>query len=177
VDFSDYLAKGNWEKHIPVTLTIRTPLNGCMTNPGDTLVSVTRNLFFTETALNIMPAGTNHVVYQGYFSHDPDKEVTLEYINKTNGDFRGFKSPNFLTVGLPVVDTFFSRNCMGVAGCSNYLHFIQTVSNPETCAPLGYVPLKIEWIMLNGINKLKAIYTLKSSKGINHFEFIGDKIK
>jgi hypothetical protein len=177
VDFSDYLAAGNWEKHIPITLTIRTPLNGCMTHPEDTLITVSRSLFFTEKALIMMPTGVNHVIYKGYFTHEPNKEATIQYIDKTTGDFRGFKPPNFLTVGLPVVDTFFSRRCMGLEGCSNYLHSISIVSNPETCAPLGYVPLRAEWIMLDGIDRIKVIYVLKNSNDVKRFEFIGRKVK
>ena len=177
VDFSDYLNAGNWEKHISITLTIRTPMNTCMTNPEDTLVTVTRNLYFTESILNIMPMGVNHVIYKGYFKHEPENEATIEFIKKSTGDFKGYKPPHFLTVGIPDTDTFFSRNCMGLQGCANYLHSVQIITNPETCSPLDYVPLRTEWIMINGINKIKLIYLLKNSNDVKRFEFIGDKIK
>jgi hypothetical protein len=48
VDFSDYLNAGNYEKYIPITLTIRTPLNSCMTNLEDTVIKVKREIFFTQ---------------------------------------------------------------------------------------------------------------------------------
>ena len=47
VGFQNWVAQGNWEKQIPVTLTIRTPYNGCM-NINDTLVKVTRNIMLSQ---------------------------------------------------------------------------------------------------------------------------------
>jgi hypothetical protein len=72
VNFSDYLRDKGWERHIPITLTIRTPINSCLSNAKDTLVSVTRELFFTQKPILLLEDGETSVKYKGYFTPEPN---------------------------------------------------------------------------------------------------------
>jgi hypothetical protein len=77
VDFSDYLDAGNWETHIPITLTIRTPMNHCMTNMVDTLIKVTRELFFTKKRHHPFFNDSGKSVLEGYLLENPEEKFTI----------------------------------------------------------------------------------------------------
>jgi hypothetical protein len=121
VDFSDYLRDNGWERHIPITLTIRTPLNSCMTHPEDTLIRVTRKLFFTEKHVGSLFKSfvDNEDVYKGVLNNIPNSEI--RFILKTSGRFRGYTAPHYLMVGLPHIDTLaFPSKCNWAEVCESF---------------------------------------------------------
>jgi hypothetical protein len=137
VDFSNYLDAGNYEKYIPITLTIRTPLNSCMTHPGDTLIKVTREIFFTQKKYHPYISDSSFSVFEGFLIDNPN--VTFKI--RTSGDneewykkLRTFGNRRFL-IGFPFADTIlmpwdiFVKN-----GCGNFKHWREvTISyqNPQ----------------------------------------------
>jgi hypothetical protein len=143
VDFSDYLNAGNWEKHIPVTLTIKTPLNGCMTNAEDTVITVNRKLFFTNKRIsNIYPRTTLpkdsliEIKYKGYLNSNPSNvftfKITKVFQNYYNGYYIGGLA--YFYVGLPFADSIMVPRSVSAKGCGNFKHSIlltDRFNNPE----------------------------------------------
>lgn len=175
IDFSDYLSDNGWERHIPITLTIRTPMNSCLTNLKDTLVSVTRELFFTQKPIHLLEPGETAVKYKGYFAHEPNKEVVMEFIQLETGSFRGINAPVFITVGLPNIDSLAFRNCRSEA-CSNYKHSITKVLLPYLCEPLGINPLLSEWVFIKGRSEIYRMFEFEKENKKIRYEFHGTKM-
>jgi len=180
VNFTDYLNDNGWERYIPITLTIRTPLNSCLTNPKDTLVSVTRELFFTQKQLQFRKANEKVTKFKGYFVGNENKEVLLSFIWLENDErFRGV-SASLLTVGFPFQDTLMSplAHC-GYENCQNYFHYRVRFLNISTC---GYPPeitgylTESETLFLGSENKIKMISIFNKPTGIERYEFIGERI-
>jgi hypothetical protein len=133
VDFSDYLAAGNWEKHIPVTLTIRTPLNTCMTNPEDTLINITRNLYFSNKRYsNFYPRTTLpkdsliEKTFTGYLTNNPSKLFTFKIIKVFENYYDGYSIQGlaYFFVGLPFADSIMIPRDVSMKSCGNYRHSI-----------------------------------------------------
>lgn len=126
VDFSDYLNAGNYEKYIPVTLTIRTPLNNCMTHPEDTLIKVTREIFFTEKFYHPFRTDTIFSIFEGFLLDNPNEIFRV----RTAGDneqwykkLRTFGFRRFL-IGFPFADTILMPWDIFVKNeCSNFKHW------------------------------------------------------
>lgn len=137
VSFYDYLQENGWETYIPVTLTIRTPLNSCLENPKDTLVTVTRNLFFTLNAFSLSDIDKPKK-YRGFFTSNPEKEVVLEtYWNKKS--FRGETPSHWLIIGLPIADTLMlpEDGCGFRSSCGSYTHGVVRWERTEVCSWVG----------------------------------------
>jgi hypothetical protein len=136
ISFYDELQENGWERSIPVTLTIRTPLNSCLDNPKDTFKVVTRELFFTNsrggTAIFIDDVNKK---FKGYFTSQPNEEVILETIYD-KGMFRGETPPHWLIVGLPIADTLKlpELGCGLVDGCGSYTHGIVKWERTSVCS-------------------------------------------
>jgi hypothetical protein len=177
VNFSDYLRDKGWERHIPITLTIRTPINSCLTNPKDTLVSITRELFFTPKPILLLENGETSVKYKGYFAHEPNKEVVMEYIQLQTGEFRGLKAPIFLTVGIPNIDTFVvPKNCPAQF-CYNYKHQRWRVVDVNLCSPnISNYYYASEWIFSNNRHHIIERLELHPPNRKLIYEFHGTKI-
>jgi hypothetical protein len=121
VDFSDYLRTNSWETWIPITLTIRTPINDCLKSEDETIKTVTRNLFFTENQIAGLFTGfTNkEEVYIGTLNDNPNPKISL--IQQVSGDFRGYSAPLYLMIGLPHIDTLvFPTKCNWSEGCESF---------------------------------------------------------
>ena len=176
ISFYDYLQQGNWESSIPVTLTVRTPYNACWENPKDTLITVTRELFFTQEQLNFW--GNDSIAsYKGYISYGSTikEEVEVTYINQQEKYFRGISPPLTLIVGLPVIDTLLlpKRNC-GHEFCRNFKHQKTKYFNVETCSdsPFTNYMTDMEWIFIDRERHIKQIFLFKDSPSL---EFTGVK--
>ena len=185
IDFSEYLNLGNhWESHIPITLTIRTPPNGCLTNPGDTLITVTRELFFTNERQTLYAWNDSLREYDtiarflGTFKSNPDDEVVLEYRYITEGKFRGVEPPYVLITGFPSIDTLMPpRDCFS-GGCSNYKHSKVIIYNPNDCRYkelANYVKSNDQILSEQG-KKLKTIYVFEKPSGRETYEFNGVRL-
>lgn len=133
VDFSDYLNAGNWEKHIPVTLTIKTPLNSCMETPRDTLVTVTRNLYFTgKRYSNFYPRTTLPVdsviekSFTGYLTNNPADTFTFKITKIIQNYYDGYNISGlaYFFVGLPFADSIMIPRDVSMKGCGNYRHVL-----------------------------------------------------
>jgi hypothetical protein len=133
VDFSDYLNAGNWEKHISITLTIRTPMNTCMTNPEDTLVTVTRSLYFTNKRyLKIFPRTTlpkdslTEIKYIGHLTSNPSKIFTFKVVKVFQNYYDGYSIQGlaYFYVGLPFADSIMIPRDVSMKSCGNYRHGI-----------------------------------------------------
>ncbi|HBH05591.1 MAG TPA: hypothetical protein DDX92_03190 [Flavobacteriales bacterium] len=122
IEFGPHIAKYGWETWLPITLTIRTPPNGCLTNPGDTLISVTRELFFTEKALKLYKEGEDTAIFKGYFEDDPNGEAIIQYIRINEGSIGGVAAPTTAIVGVPFVDTLVYPRICYFDNCANHLH-------------------------------------------------------
>jgi hypothetical protein len=182
VDFSDYLLDKGWEQWISVTLSVRTPINECLSNPKDTLVSVTRELFFTEKTIPWRPLGK----YKGYFTNDPNNEVTIEFLRLSNWNIRKIEYEVFLTTGLPNIDTFMYPFGCPERGCTNFKHRILRFTQTQVCETPGGVNLaalsnnlsQTEVIKLDGtLNLIKCIWLFDKPNGVERFEFVGEKIE
>lgn len=179
IDFGDYLRDNGWERWIPIKLTIRTPMNSCLTNPKDTLVSITRELFFTQKPILLLEPGETSVKYKGYFTHEPNKEVVMEFIQLDTGSFRGVPAPVFLTLGIPNLDTVMAPKSSGNAvGCFNYKssNFRYLTPNNINSKLTNYWSA-IENIFINNTRE-KIIRKFKFSppSGELNYEFHGTKI-
>jgi hypothetical protein len=181
VDFSTYLRDNGWERHVPVTLTIRTPLNNCMQNQEDTLKTVKRDLFFTMIPLRYRINDEKVTKFKGYFVGNESKEVILEFIRLDHGEeFRGV-SARSLRVGFPFQDTVMSPwNSCGTEKCQNYLHYRVKFFNITTC---GYSPeltgylSEFESLFIGNENKIKEVYYFNKPSGLERYEFIGERME
>ncbi len=185
VDFSDYLRDNGWETWIPITLTIRRPMNSCLENPKDTLVSVTRELFFTENSVPIIEAGKSTIIYNGYFSHNSSKLETIQFIQATDWLSKRIDFPVYLTIGLPGIDTFLFPTGCSSDWCATYKHSIIRLNNTRNCETSNRVNLsnlsnnlqQLETIRLDGVKKLKFIWVFDKPTGIERYEFIGTRVE
>jgi len=67
VDFSDYLRDNGWETWIPITLTVRTPMNECLKSQEETVKTVTRELFLQRTDFGLLKKGKPLLFIKGIF--------------------------------------------------------------------------------------------------------------
>ncbi len=121
VDFHDYLRDNGWETSIPVSLTIRTPMNECLRSEDETVKTVTRELFFTEKQIAGLFRGINdsEEKFIGTLNGVPNSEIKL--IQKSSGSFRGYTAPIYLMIGLPHIDTLvFPSKCNWFEGCESF---------------------------------------------------------
>lgn len=160
VDFSDYLNAGNWEKHIPVTLTIRTPMNACMTHFEDTLVQSSRLLFFTEKMpSNIYPRQTlpkdslTERVYRGYLLDDPSNVFQIRIIKVFQNSYKGWSTGGlaYFCVGLPFADSIMIPRDVSMKGCGNYKHLLLLTNrfNDSKFSMLTHHLSRIDYITLS----------------------------
>jgi hypothetical protein len=186
VDFSDYLRLNGWETRIPISLTVRTPMNECLVNPEDTLVTVTRELFFTRKTDNFFQNGETSAKYQGYFKSNPNELVVVEFTQVESWKSKGIDFSTYLTIGLQGVDTFMFPSGCPAEGCSNTKHSIVRFTQTQRCetpsgidlADLSNNLLQSELLQLNGTaDKIKHIWLFDKPTGIERFEFIGEKIE
>ncbi len=132
VDFSDYLDAGNWESSVPVTLTIKTPINACMTDLKDTLINVTRNLFFTKTNYSMYPRQTfpkdsvTEIKYRGYLISDRSQVFEFKITKVLQNYYKGYYIGGlaYFYVGLPFADSIMLPRDNYAEFCSNYKHII-----------------------------------------------------
>lgn len=122
IGFGDYLRDNGWERWIPIKLTIRTPLNSCLTNLRDTLVTVERKLFFTEKRIAGLFIGITEreEKFVGTLNGVPNSEIKL--IQKRSGSFIGYTTPIYLMIGLPHIDTLaFPSKYSWFESCESFL--------------------------------------------------------
>lgn len=122
VDFENYRMQGNWNALIPITLNVHRPLDGCIANAADTLVSETRNLIFLETGNVLLTDNDDSLIYEGYFEETPNVKSMLKYYRVKQGVFRGNTAPYTLVVGYPGTDTLIwaTASCGDPEVCINY---------------------------------------------------------
>jgi len=178
VDFSNYLSKGNWESHITVTLTIRSPINSCLKNPSDTLVVTSRELFFTEQTLNLYLNQDTSARFKGYFTNDKDKEVVLEFTYFKKGNYQGFKGPFALMIGAPFMDTIMAPYNCHREGCRNYRHirqYVYTVENCDNKVESHYLKSR-DFIYYDEGNTLILVFEFSPPEGRETRKFIGERL-
>ncbi len=179
ISFYSHLQQGNWEAYIPVTLTIKRPLDNCLANPADTLVTGTRNIFFTEHSLMKIYDKDTPIVFQGYLEDAPDKEVVLTYFWLPK--FRNH-SDSYLVTGYPFADTLliFSNSCGNLGACGNYREYIVKYivkSSSEYCITAhltGYLT-ELRYYKYNN-TKIKITRVCDTPNGLKTIVFIGEKI-
>jgi hypothetical protein len=133
VDFSDYLRLNGWETRIPISLTVRTPMNECLRSEDEMLKTVTRELFFTNNQLALGGEFKDTLTtWEGTYDNNDEIEE-FKLITVENGTYRGYQAPFTLIVGLPHKDTImWPKNCFRQV-CKNYKHTIYEVPVPENC--------------------------------------------
>lgn len=103
LSFSAWLQQGHWMEPIPITLTIRRSNSACLEKPSDTLIKITRNIWFTQNIIN-------WTSFEGYYENSPNTKLTITKIDCKGGNFRGVdfgsNGSYSLWVGLPTNDTF-----------------------------------------------------------------------
>ena len=173
VNFSNYLNQGNWESSIPITLTVRTPLNACWENPDDTLVTMTRELFFTLEEPDLWGDDTL-IYYKGYFSGSNNESILTYYRSPSKG-FRGVTPPVTLLIGTPLRDTLMlpKGNC-AFEVCYNFIHVKAIFHNVSQCsyATLTNYMTELDRIFIDRERHIKQIFHFKDSPSL---EFTGVK--
>lgn len=182
IDFSDYIREVGWETHIPITLTIVTPPNECLNDLNDTIITVTRNLFFSKKVNGIY--GVDDTIRRsliGYLVDDPNNIFELDIYPFSSGyfnyEFLGGVPKFFL--GFPFADSILLPHGGAVLRCQNFKHVILTYYNRSPHSS------KIE-ALSKGLIKVDFIYRKldewsiilefdeKSKLGTKHF--IGRKL-
>ncbi len=154
IDFSDYLRQVGWETHIPITLTIVTPPNECLNDLNDTIITVTRNLFFTRKLVHFFSRqDTISYHFRGYLVDEPKNEFDLEIYSHNSGyyqhNFLG-GNPKFF-VGFPFADSILFPESNTIS-CHNFKHLL-CLFHPD------YLKFRSELI-------------LRLTKGLIKYEFI-----
>lgn len=175
ISFYDYLRDNGWERHIPVTLTIRTPINSCLTNPQDTLITVTRELFFTEKMIAGLFSGIidSVQVYKGNLNGVPNSVIKLIQIN--SGSFRGYTSPIYLMVGLPNVDTLvFPSKCNWNEGCESFRQIHVKYLTYQSCMEdVSFHLSESNHLFSSDRNRLELNLVFDPPEGRKEFNFKG----
>jgi len=102
VSFGSWLSQGNWEKQIPVNLTIKTPYNGCM-DIKDTLVKVTRNIMLSQ---NYYGFGVLYGRWDNQNFNDTFKMAVTKEIKFFKGMELSFFGTYSVFINAPFSDTF-----------------------------------------------------------------------
>ena len=178
IDFSEYLNLGNhWESHIPITLTIRTPPNGCLTNPADTLITVRRELFFTRKQLAGLFSGLedDSETYKGYFTNAPNTEIKLKFIQINSREWRGYTPPMYLITGLPHIDTLaMPFKCTGIEYCGTYRQIHARFGFYNSCMEdVAYYLSESNNLFTNGREKLQLELIFDPPEGRIQYSFEG----
>jgi hypothetical protein len=134
VDFSDYLRLNGWETRIPISLTVRTPMNECLQSEDETVKTITRELFFTNERWNIYKQGKEMALFEGYYTSEPGKKAFLKIEYVRDGNFRGIDAPYGLTTGFPSIDTLMGNKDCPIDGCNNFIHRKIISLYPENCS-------------------------------------------
>lgn len=181
LSFENNLNENGWERSIAVTLIIRTPFSSCLANPEDTLIFVTRNLFFTQKSSGIFrdDIGADKS-FKGYFDSEPEKEVILKtYYNRTF-DFRGETPGHWLIVGLPTVDTLMlpEGGCGYLSGCGSYVHSYYRWERTSVCSWVELTKYITDFEILQDYSRDKVTLRFRSTvPGHEFYEvFIGEEV-
>jgi hypothetical protein len=192
VDFSDYLSDNGWERHISVTLTIRTPFNNCMQNQDDTLKVVKRDLFFSEKRYSHhwLGLGNNKAVYRGVFNHKPEEVVVIEFIKIENGSFRQLKAMDlYLITGIPKTDTIIEPIGCPLNYCFSSKQMIGRYNTQIDCSAnvgsgksisltkLSNYMSEFEFTSIKEFDKIRYNWVFTKPSGIERYEFIGERIE
>lgn len=184
VSFYDYLGQGSWEKEVKISLIIKTPKSECLNNLADTLITVSRNIFFTNRFIYLISPTETKVSYRGIINGDPKNESVITIIMKSSGNFRGVQanseSPLTLYVGTKIRDTLMnSTYSCGVETCRSYDHGIAQYYNQDVCSQgnLTNRMQKSEFIFLGREIKIQMRFEFwRKNASPELFEFTGEKI-
>lgn len=178
IDFGDYLRDNGWERWIPIKLTIRTPMNSCLTNLRDTLVTVTRELFFTEKQISGLFSGIIDTVqvYKGTLNGIPNSEIKL--LQKNSGSFRGYTAPLYFLVGLPDIDTLVMPTKCQSDGCLSYRQARGRFLAYRSCMEdVAHYLSEQNQIFTNGRRELELYLTFDPPAGRKQFNFRGTLVQ
>jgi hypothetical protein len=179
IDFSDYLRDNGWETWIPITLTVRTPMNECLRNEEETVKTVTRQLFFTENQIAglFLGAKDSEEIYIGSLNNNPDTEIKL--IQKRSGSFRGYTAPIFLMTGLPDIDTLaFPSKCRWSESCETYRQIHGKYLAYESCMEdVSYYLSEFNNLFSPDRTRLVLNLTFDPPEGRKRFNFIGNLVE
>ena len=177
IEFGPHIAKYGWETWLPITLTIRTPPNGCLTNLGDTLVTVTRELFFTRKQIAGLFSGLedDSETYKGYFTNDPNTEIKLKFIRINSREWRGYTPPMNLITGLPHVDTLaIPDKCGWTEVCRSYSQIHARFGAYNSCMEdVAYYLSEANNLFTNDREKLKLELIFDPPEGRIQYSFEG----
>lgn len=192
VNFSDYLRDNGWERHIPITLTIRTPMNECLQSEDETVKVVKRDLFFTEKRYSHhwLSLKNNKAVYRGFFNHKPDKDAIIEFIKIENGSFRGLKEMDlYLIIGIPNTDSIIEPIGCPLDYCFSSKQMKGRYNTQKDCSEsvgsrkivsltrLSNYLFEFEFTSLKEFEKIKYKWVFNKPTGTERYEFIGERIE
>lgn len=179
IDFSDYLNGGRWETSIPVSLTIRTPLNSCLHNPGDTLISVSRRLFFTEFTNRIVKLNEETGYLRGHLTTEPDKVVDIKFTSVRVNSFRGHFTGGLarFIIGLPFIDSLLLPSSSHLAWCYNFKHYRVKVTD-TTHPTYSRVSNHLDQydIFFHSKDSVGLSFFFRRKTGLEQFRFNGVKL-
>lgn len=177
IDFSDYLQDSGWEVWIPVSLTIKSPLSDCLLDPNDTLITVSRDLYFTKYRPAVFDSGKSIARHKGYILSDPEKEVIIQHLIIREGSFRGIDAPVAVVVGLPGIDTFAYNPPCSQNYCTNHIQSIVKIDDPAHCYPEATNYLRhSEFLFFRSSDRLKRVWIFDTPKGVERYIFIGQRV-
>jgi hypothetical protein len=179
IDFSDYLDENGWETWIPITLTIRTPMNECLRSEEETEKTVTRDLFFTNTLMGFFTnLLNNEKVYLGYANNNPKEEVICKFIKMENGTFRGYERTMFLVTGLPGIDTLaFPSGCQSES-CSSSKQVVARYFPETTCmTDVSNYLYQASLINKNGHEEIELELYFGEEASVKKIKFNGNLMK
>lgn len=156
-----------------------------MTHPEDTVLTVTRSIFFTDTLPSfIYPRPTlpqdslTERVYKGYLTSDPSNVFTFKITKIFQNYYDGYSIQGlaYFYVGLPFADSIMVPRDVSTLGCSNYKHQIlitNRFNNPK------FSELTHHLSRIDYVNQTKKKRIIKLSFFNNYHPnctFIGEEI-
>ena len=178
ISFDDYLRDNGWERHIPITLTIRTPMNECLQSEDEMVKTVTRQLFFTVKQIAGLFSGIidNEQVYLGTLNGISNSEIKL--IQKSSGSFRGYTAPLYFLVGLPNIDTLVMPTKCQSEGCLSYRQARGKYLAYRSCmVDVAHYLSEQNQIFTDGRREIQLDFTFDPPEGRKQFSFKGKLLR
>jgi len=169
VSFGSWLSQGNWEKQIPVNLTIKTPYNGCM-DKKDTLVKVTRNIMFSK---NYYGSGVLYGRWDNQNFDDTFKMALTKEIKFFKGMELSLFGSYIVFINAPFSDTFLLYSTFNLKQPECEKRNLNSLSQPKEQE--GYVSAYQTELLEYPYSRLR-FWVKKPGESEKIYTFVGRKV-